>query len=52
MIFTIIPAVLNLVSIVPLIFYKLDKKTMGEINLRLSEKRKASFEAASGGQNE
>jgi Na+/melibiose symporter-like transporter len=39
MIFTIIPAVLNLVCLLPLIFYKLNKKKMKEINTRLAIKR-------------
>jgi GPH family glycoside/pentoside/hexuronide:cation symporter/probable glucitol transport protein GutA len=39
MIFTIIPAVLNLLSIIPLLFYKLDGKKMAEITARLKQKR-------------
>ncbi|MDR1906388.1 MAG: glycoside-pentoside-hexuronide (GPH):cation symporter [Clostridiales bacterium] len=43
MIFTIIPAALNLISVIPLIFYKLDGKTMAKITERLSAKRAASY---------
>lgn len=39
MMFTVIPAVLNLVCIVPFLFYKLSGKRMAEINARLSYKR-------------
>ncbi len=38
-IYTIIPAVLNLVSIVPILFYKLSGKKMAEIQGRLAVKR-------------
>ena len=38
-IYTIIPAVLNLISIVPILFYKLSGKKMAEIQGRLSVKR-------------
>lgn len=38
-IYTIIPAVLNLISIVPIIFYKLSGKKMAEIQGRLAVKR-------------
>ena len=38
-IFTIIPAVLNLVSIIPIMFYKLSGKKMAEIQGRLAIKR-------------
>ena len=38
-IFTIIPAVLNLISIVPILFYKLSGKKMAEIQGRLAVKR-------------
>ena len=52
MIFTIIPAITNLVSIVPMLFYNLSGKKMAEIEVRLAHKRKAEFEkkvAAEGG---
>ncbi|MDR3292576.1 MAG: glycoside-pentoside-hexuronide (GPH):cation symporter [Clostridiales bacterium] len=39
MIFTIIPAVLNLLSILPMLFYKLNGKRMTEIRERLQLKR-------------
>ena len=39
MIYTIIPAVTNLISIVPMIFYKLSGKKMAEIQAELSLKR-------------
>ncbi|NCA67893.1 MAG: hypothetical protein EOM87_07515 [Clostridia bacterium] len=39
MIFTIIPAALNLLSIVPLIFYKLNKANVQEIQQRLAIRR-------------
>ena len=45
MIFTIIPAITNLVSIVPMLFYNLSGKKMAEIELRLAHKRKAEYEA-------
>ncbi len=58
MIFTIIPAVLNLVSILPLMFYKLNKQRIKEIQLRLAVKREAELRetdcggvAAEGGQS-
>lgn len=38
-IYTIIPAVLNLISIVPILFYKLSGKKMAEIQGRLAVKR-------------
>ncbi|MDE6211114.1 MAG: glycoside-pentoside-hexuronide (GPH):cation symporter [Clostridia bacterium] len=38
-IYTIIPAVLNLISIVPILFYKLSGKKMSEIQGRLAVKR-------------
>lgn len=38
-IYTIIPASLNLVSIVPILFYRLSGKRMAEIHKRLEEKR-------------
>ena len=38
-IYTIIPAVLNLVSIIPILFYKLSGKKMAEIQNRLAAKR-------------
>lgn len=38
-IYTIIPAVLNLISIVPILFYKLSGKKMAEIQSRLAVKR-------------
>lgn len=38
-IYTIIPAILNLVSIVPILFYKLSGKRMAEIQGRLAVKR-------------
>ncbi len=38
-IYTIIPAVLNLISIVPIVFYKLSGKKMAEIQGRLAVKR-------------
>ena len=39
MIYTIIPAVTNLVSIIPIMFYKLSGKKMAEIQARLEVKR-------------
>ncbi len=39
MIYTIVPAVTNLVSIIPIIFYKLSGKKMAEIQARLEIKR-------------
>ena len=39
MIYTIIPAVTNLVSIIPILFYKLSGKKMAEIQARLEIKR-------------
>lgn len=45
MLFTIIPAVLNLVSIVPLLFYKLSGKRVAEIQARLAVKHSADLEA-------
>ncbi len=38
-IYTIIPAVLNLISIVPILFYKLSGKKMADIQSRLAVKR-------------
>ena len=38
-IYTIIPAILNLVSIIPILFYKLSGKKMAEIQNRLAVKR-------------
>lgn len=38
-IYTIIPAILNLVSVVPIMFYKLSGKKMAEIQSRLAVKR-------------
>lgn len=43
MIFTIIPAVLNLVSIIPMLFYKLSGKRMEEIHKSLAIKRMAEM---------
>lgn len=43
MIYTIIPAVLNLVSIVPILFYRLTGKKMAEIEGRLSAKRRLEY---------
>ena len=39
MMFTVIPAVLNLISIIPFIFYKLDNSKMKEIRERLDKNR-------------
>ena len=39
MIYTIVPAVTNLVSIIPILFYKLSGKKMAEIQARLEVKR-------------
>jgi sugar (glycoside-pentoside-hexuronide) transporter len=49
MIFTIIPAVLNLVSILPMMLYKLSGKRMAEITARLSIKR-AEMMSENGGE--
>ncbi|MDR0696698.1 MAG: glycoside-pentoside-hexuronide (GPH):cation symporter [Christensenellaceae bacterium] len=43
MIFTLIPASLNFVCLIPLIFYKLNRKKMAEIWERLAIKRAAEF---------
>lgn len=43
MIFTIIPAALNLLSIVPMIFYRLSGKKMAEIQQRLVVRRAEEF---------
>ena len=45
MIFTIIPAITNLVSIVPMLFYNLSGKKMAQIEARLAHKRKQEYEA-------
>lgn len=42
--YTLIPAVLNLISIVPMLFYKLSGKKMAEIQSRLAERRLAEGE--------
>ena len=42
--YTLIPAVLNLISIVPMLFYKLSGKKMAEIQARLAERRLAEGE--------
>ena len=42
LLYTLIPALLNLVSIIPILFYKLDGKTMAKINAELAERRKSS----------
>ncbi|MDR2046486.1 MAG: glycoside-pentoside-hexuronide (GPH):cation symporter [Clostridiales bacterium] len=42
MIFTIIPAVLNLVSIAPMLFYKLDGKKMAEVGAELARRKKTA----------
>jgi sugar (glycoside-pentoside-hexuronide) transporter len=52
MIFTIIPAVLNLVSIIPMLLYKLSGKRMAEINALLAVKRAALMSGEpEGGEN-
>ena len=45
MIFTIIPAITNLISIVPMLFYNLSGKKMALIEARLAHKRKAEYDA-------
>lgn len=40
--YSIIPAVFNLVSIIPMLFYKLDGKTVAKINAELAERRKSN----------
>ena len=42
--YTLIPAVLNLISIVPMLFYRLSGKKMAEIQSRLAERRLAEGE--------
>ena len=42
--YTLIPAVLNLISIVPMLFYRLSGKKMAEIQARLAERRLAEGE--------
>ena len=42
--YTLIPAVLNLISLVPMLFYKLSGKKMAEIQARLAERRLAEGE--------
>lgn len=48
MIYTIIPAITNLISIVPMLFYNLSGKKMAVIEARLAHKRKQEFEAKIG----
>lgn len=44
MIYTIIPAITNLVSIIPMMFYNLSGKKMATIQARLAHKRKEEYE--------